>query len=76
MDYENIQFFLWYTDYFHIEYIDFLSIHFFLLIILKCIITAVCVNHIDIIDNIIWRFQFLIEKIILPKRKKSTFSYF
>ena len=56
---------------------------FFFLILLSCIMTAVCVNHIDVSDKIVCVCVcytkisiFSIEEIFLLKSKQSTFSYF
>ena len=67
MDYENIHFFFFF--FFYTDHIDFSSVHFFFLLIIPlCITTAACVNLISVI--ILYQdFNFLIEKIFLPKDK-------
>ena len=51
-------------DYINTEYIDFLEYDFFLKIIPSCMTTAMCVNYIDVNDNII------------PKLKVFVFFYY
>ena len=70
------EYFLWYTDDIHIEYIDFSSIHFFLLIIPYFNITE-CVLITLISKIVLYRdFSFLKKIFFYWKEEKSTFSYF
>ena len=62
-------------DHIHIKYTDFFQVFIFLLIILSCIMAAVCVNHIDRGDDIIPR-VFFYSKNLFTKEKKLSFPYF